>query len=99
MPKAGSSWKALRPGRHEMVVDGSSAGHGGREYAQFVIGVEVESDEVTRLPYTIFVPRIRHKDWVRIDAPVQRDTMLTHPDIPGLEIHDTARCSVTGSCR
>ena len=78
--------EGIAPGRHEMVVDGSSAGRGGREYAQFVIGVEVEADSVTRLPYTIFVPRIRHKDWVRIDAPVQRDTTITHPDIPGLEI-------------
>ena len=78
--------EGLTPGRHEMVVDGSSAGRGGREYAQFVIGVEVEAGEVTRLPYTIFVPRIRQKDWVRIDAPVQRDTTITHPDIPGLEI-------------
>lgn len=78
--------EGIAPGRHEMVVDGSSAGRGGREYAQFVIGVEVEADTVTRLPYTIFVPRIRPKDWVRINAPVQRDTTVTHPDMPGLEI-------------
>lgn len=79
--------EGIAPGRHEMVVDGSSAGRGGREYAQFVIGVNVDADTVTRLPYTIFVPRIRTNDWVRVGAPVQRDTVLSHPDIPGLEIH------------
>lgn len=72
---------ALAPGRHELIVDGRTVP--GREFLQVVIGVEVGADTVTALPYAVYLPHVRERDTVRIDSPVARDMVVTHPDIPG----------------
>lgn len=74
-------------GHYELEVDGTTANKPGREYAQFVVGVDIKPGIVTEMPFALYVPRIRAKDWVNIDSPVSTDTVVTHPDMPGLEIH------------
>lgn len=74
-------------GPQELVVDGSSANRGGREYGQFVFGVTVKKDKVTELPHALYMPRIRARDWIPVASPLKTDTLVTHPDLPGLEIH------------
>lgn len=76
----------LSAGRHELVIDGTTAGRHGREFAQVVIGVDVKDGAVTELPHAVFLPRIRARDWVTLDSPTQAERVLTHPDVPGLEV-------------
>lgn len=77
----------LPNGRQELYVDGSSADVAGREYGQFVVGVDLKAGQLTRLPYTMYVPQISARDKTSIDSPLKRDVVLTHPDIPGLQVH------------
>ena len=74
-------------GRYEVMVDGSTASRLGRDYAQFVFGVTARDGVVMELSHPIYLPRVRNKDWFVIGSPTARDTVVTHPDIPGLEIH------------
>jgi hypothetical protein len=76
----------LAPGRYEIYVDGSKAGGSGREYGKFLFGVDVEPGQKTQLP-PVYLPRIRQQDWVSIPAPIQRDLIVTHPNVPGMEIY------------
>jgi RHS repeat-associated protein len=76
----------LAPGHHEFVVDGSSANAAGRAYAQFVYSVDIKAGRVTDLPHALYLPRVRDKDWFNIASPTQAETVVVHPDIPGLEI-------------
>jgi RHS repeat-associated protein len=73
-------------GKQELYVDGSSANMEGVEYGQFVVGLDVKAGQLTQLPYTMYLPRISARDKVRIPSPLTRDTVLTHPDMPGLQI-------------
>ncbi|WP_228739209.1 RHS repeat-associated core domain-containing protein [Xanthomonas euvesicatoria] len=77
----------IATGRQELYVDGTSANIAGREYGQFVVGVDLKAGELTRLPYTMYVPQISARDKTSIASPLKRDVVVTHPDIPGLQIH------------
>ncbi|WP_227006980.1 RHS repeat-associated core domain-containing protein [Xanthomonas oryzae] len=77
----------IATGRQELYVDGTSANIARREYGQFVVGVDLKAGELTRLPYTMYVPQISARDKTSIASPLKRDVVVTHPDIPGLQIH------------
>jgi len=74
-------------GHQELYVDGTSANVAGREYGQFVVGVEVSPKKLTRLPYTMYLPQISARDKTKIASPLKQDAVVTHPDMPGLQIH------------
>lgn len=81
------SLTGLAPGRHELVVDGSSANTETREYAQFVFGVVVQRGSVTEFPHPLYLPRIHSRDWINLSSPTPTETIAKHPLLPGLEIH------------
>lgn len=74
-------------GHRSLFVDGTSADRGDREYGQFSVGVDVASGATVQLPYRMHLPRILDRDKIELPSPTTRDTVVTHPDIPGLEIH------------
>lgn len=73
-------------GQQELYVDGTTANHGDVEYGQFVVGVQVKKGKLTEVPYLMHLPRITARDKVRIPSPLTQDVVLTHPDMPGLEV-------------
>ena len=77
---------SLKPGKHVLYVDGMGAGGKDRDYAQVVVGVDVREGELTELPHAIYLPRIRATDWVGIPSPTLKETVVTHPNLPGLEV-------------
>lgn len=74
-------------GKRELYVDGTTANSPGVEYGQFVVGVQVDAGRLTQVPYTMYLPRISARDKVSIASPLARDVVLTHPDMPGLQVH------------
>ncbi|WP_194714289.1 RHS repeat-associated core domain-containing protein [Noviherbaspirillum soli] len=73
-------------GRHELLVDGATAGGEGRQYARFILGVTVDEQGAAEVP-PIYLPRLRASDWIPIASPLQADTVIQHPNVPGMEIH------------
>ncbi|MCL6712785.1 DUF6531 domain-containing protein [Pseudomonas sp. R2.Fl] len=73
-------------GKQELYVDGTTANSAGVEYGQFVVGLDVKPGQLTQIPYTLYLPRITARDKSRIGSPLGRDTVLTHPDMPGLQV-------------
>lgn len=74
-------------GRQSLYVDGTTANHTGYEYGQFVVGVDVLPGGITQMPYHMYLPRILDRDKIPLPSPTTQDMVITHPDIPGLEIH------------
>ncbi|SDW99873.1 RHS repeat-associated core domain-containing protein [Lysobacter enzymogenes] len=74
-------------GAQELYVDGSTASRGSEEYGQFVVGVQVKAGQSNELPYLMHLPKIAARDKIRIASPLQKDLVVGHPDIPGLELH------------
>jgi hypothetical protein len=77
----------IAPGHYEMVVDGSTANRPNHEYLQFILGVDVHSNGITELSHNLYIPRIRPEDWVDLPSPTPNAKVITHPAMPGLEIH------------
>ncbi len=73
-------------GKQELYVDGTTASSAEVEYGQFVIGLDVKPGQLTQIPYAMYLPRITARDKSRIGSPLGRDTVLTHPDMPGLQV-------------
>lgn len=77
----------LRAGTHEITVDGSAVTSGGRRYATHFIRIEVAAKRTTVLDQPIYLARLNPANDIAIPSPADRDLVLTHPDIPGLELH------------
>lgn len=80
------SLRGIAPGRRELVVDGLQGATTGRQYGKFVVGVDVEADTLTEV-LPVYLPQVRATDWIPVSSPTQSETVLTHPDVPGMEIH------------
>ncbi|WP_158621246.1 RHS repeat-associated core domain-containing protein [Dyella dinghuensis] len=74
-------------GRQTLFVDGTTANRAGYEFGQFQVGVDVLRGGVTELPYRMYLPRILDRDKIELSSPTTQDMVITHPDIPGLEVH------------
>jgi RHS repeat-associated protein len=77
----------VRAGTQEITVDGGAVTSGGRRYATHFIRVEVAAKRTTVLDQPIYLSRLNPANDITIPSPADRDLVLTHPDIPGLELH------------
>ncbi len=76
----------LTPGRQELVIDARRDAGTARPYGYYVAGVDLKASKLNELRYTIWMPKIRAKDIKRIASPTKQETVITHPDAPGLEL-------------
>ena len=77
----------IAAGRDELLVDGAPAGHGDLKYGRFVVGADVKAKAITHMPFVMYLPRILPRDEITLPTPTTREVVLTHPDMPGLELH------------
>ncbi len=75
----------LNPGHYELFVDGSTAGGPGFEFGKFIIGADVEQNDMTELA-TVYLPKIRAADWIDVPNPVRQEIVVKHPNVPGMEV-------------
>lgn len=76
------------PAGHQVLrVYGGSANHGDEEYGQFSAALNLKEGQPNAVPYNMYVPRITSRDKVSVASPTTQETIITHPAIPGLEIH------------
>ncbi|MGV4658922.1 RHS repeat-associated core domain-containing protein [Burkholderia pseudomallei] len=79
--------KGLTAGRQDVFVDGGSASYGDVNYGRFVVGAEVQAKAISHMPFVMYLPRILPRDEITLPTPTTREVVLTHPDMPGLELH------------
>ena len=79
--------KGLPAGRNEVFVDGGSASHGDVNYGRFLVGADVKAKTITHMPYVMYLPRILPRDEIALPTPTNREVVLRHPELPGLELH------------
>lgn len=74
-------------GRQPVFVDGDSASYDTVHYGRFEVGADVKAHAITHMPFVMYLPRILPRDDITLPAPTTREVVLTHPDMPGLELH------------
>ena len=73
-------------GRQQLFVDGASVGYNQYSYGQLLIGVDVKAHKVSAMDQQIFLPKISARDRIHIASPTTQEVVLSHPDVPGLEV-------------
>ena len=76
----------LPAGAQELTVNGGGVRSGGRRYASHFIQVDLSAKQTTVMP-PIYLARIDPASEVAIPSPAPHEVVLTHPNIPGLELH------------
>jgi RHS repeat-associated protein len=77
----------VSPGVTQLTVDGTAVVINGRHYTKHFIRVEVAAGKTTAIPNPIYLPRVDPATEVTISSPAAKELVLTHPGIPGLEVH------------
>src|SRR5215213_2546591 len=76
----------LPSGHQVMRLDGKPASIAGKINGIFKIGVDLTADKTNLLGYTIWMPKLDTAHAVNIQSPTTKQTVITNPLIPGLEL-------------
>jgi RHS repeat-associated protein len=74
-------------GAQTLVIDGTTASVGGRQYGRYEYLANIESGKTNALPFVIWMTRLDTGHAVSIASPTTTETVVTNPRIPGLELH------------
>jgi RHS repeat-associated protein len=74
-------------GVQQLKVDGTAVTISGRHYTEHYLRVSVSSGTTTTIPNPIYLPRVDPATEVSLSSPADHEIVLTHPAIPGLEVH------------
>ena len=72
-------------GRQILVIDGETASRGNRHYGRYEYGVKIEEGRTTLLPFVIWMSRLNPRT-VTLASPTATETVVTNPQIPGMEL-------------
>lgn len=81
-------------GHQVMRLNGRTANVTGKTYGTFKIGVDITEGKTNLLGYTIWMPKLDTAHAVRLPSPTTKETVITNPHIPGLELRLPAQTVV-----
>ena len=84
----------LPAGHQVLVIDGSSASRAGARYGRFTAGVELTNGKTTALESTIWMTPLDPAGDHVLPAVTRKETILTNPRIPGLEVRIPAGTTI-----
>ncbi|WP_035058713.1 RHS repeat-associated core domain-containing protein [Andreprevotia chitinilytica] len=74
-------------GIQEVVIDGTKAGPVAGRYGQFVLIENLVAGRQNELKHLVWMPKVDQGQMVDIPSPTTKEVVLTHPAMPGLEVH------------
>jgi len=69
-----------------LVMNGATANRPGKAYGLFQYGMNIGTGITNVLPFTIWMPLLDTAHAVTIPSPTKKDTVITSPLLPGLEL-------------
>jgi RHS repeat-associated protein len=86
--------RGVPAGHQVLLIDGVSADRRREHYGQFSAGVELVKGKTTPLSYTIWMTPLDPAGNKTIPAVIRHETVLSNPQIPGLEVRLPAGTTV-----
>ncbi|HKZ80773.1 MAG TPA: RHS repeat-associated core domain-containing protein [Pyrinomonadaceae bacterium] len=77
---------SLQSGRHGLTIHGHSASRPGKTYGTFDVLVDIAAGKTTVLSYKIWLPVLDEQNAVSLSIPTNRETAVTTPRVPGMEV-------------
>jgi RHS repeat-associated protein len=75
----------LTAGKHVLTIDGNHTGRGAR-YGHYETQVDIKAGTTNVLDFTIWLSKLDKAGDLKIPSPTTKETVLTTPRIPGLEL-------------
>jgi RHS repeat-associated protein len=76
------------PAGHQVLeIDGTTANRPGKTYGYYEFGAELHDKKTTTLSFTIWMPVLDMAHAVNIPSPTTKETVISNPTVPGLELH------------
>jgi RHS repeat-associated protein len=88
--------QGVEPGYPTVLVDGRTAESAGLRFASFEVGVRARPGTTTELQDVFWMPRLDSTATAPVNMPTKREIVLTHPAMPGLEVHIPPGSRLTG---
>jgi YD repeat-containing protein len=85
------------PGYLTLLIDGGAADQGNARFASFEVGAYARRGRTTELDDVFWMPRLDTSNAVPVESPLRREIVLTHPAMPGLEVHIPPGSRLTGA--
>jgi RHS repeat-associated protein len=77
----------LAAGHQVLVIDAQTANRSNAAYGRYEVGVTVLPKKTNALNYTIWMTQLDMAHAVNIPSPTRTETVITNPELPGLELH------------
>lgn len=74
-------------GHHIMIIDGTTANSKSASYGLFRVGADLKAGVTNSLHYTVWMTPLDTEHEITIPSPTTSDTVITNPNVPGLELH------------
>jgi len=87
--------RSLAPGHHVLWIDATTANHDDVRYGVYEVGTTIHAGKTNVLNYTIWMTKLDMAYAVNIPSPTTGETVITNPNLPGLELHLPAGTVIT----
>jgi RHS repeat-associated protein len=78
--------QGLTAGHHVLWIDGSTANNANASYGVYEVGTTITANKTNVLNYTVWMTRLDTAHSVSIPSPINTETVITNPFLPGLEL-------------
>jgi RHS repeat-associated protein len=82
-------------GHQVLVIEGATANSAGKRYGRFEFGDEIKAGVTNKLDFKIWMSLLDIAHEITIPSPTTKETILTTPTMPGLELHLPAGTVIT----
>jgi RHS repeat-associated protein len=84
-------------GHQVLVIDGATANTPGKRYGRYEFGDEIKAAITNKLDFKIWMSLLDVAHEITIPSPTTKETILTTPAMPGLELHLPSGTVITDS--
>ncbi len=79
--------KDIPAGHQVLIIEGETANTFGKRYGRFEFGDEIKAGVTNKLDFKIWMSLLDVAHEITIPSPTTKETILTTPTMPGLELH------------
>jgi len=87
--------KDIPAGHQVLIIEGATANTAGKRYGRFEFGDEIKVGVTNKLDFKIWMSLLDVAHEIAIPSPTIKETILTTPTMPGLELHLPAGTVIT----
>lgn len=86
--------QGIQAGQVDLMIDATTANSNGRVFGIYQVGVAISAHVTNVLPFTSWMPVLDMAHAVTVPSPTIKETVISNPLMPGLELHIPAGTTI-----